>query len=222
MRLAGALVVGLVAILSAQSAAQTPATTAADLARQLQARYDAIRDFSADFVHTYRGGVLRRETVERGTLLVKKPGKMRWEYTAPERKLFVSNGARTYWYLPEDKQVTISAAPPDSTAATPALFLAGRGSLTRDFDAEFADTPSDQPAGGRALKLTPRTPQDEYAWLVLTVDARSLALRGLLAADAEGGTSSFAFTNLKENLGTPDHRFEFDIPRGVDVVTSQR
>ena len=57
-----------------------------DLARALQARYQNVRDFTADFVQSYRGGVLRTETRERGTVMVKKPGRMRWIYTNPERK----------------------------------------------------------------------------------------------------------------------------------------
>jgi outer membrane lipoprotein-sorting protein len=57
---------------------------AADLAQSLQRKYDTIHDFSADFVHTYQGGVLRKQITERGRVLIKKPGKMRWEYTTPE------------------------------------------------------------------------------------------------------------------------------------------
>ena len=59
------------------------------LAKALQQRYQGVRDFSADIVHTYRGGVLRTQTTERGRVLVKKPGLMRWTYTAPEQKEFV-------------------------------------------------------------------------------------------------------------------------------------
>ena len=65
-----------------------------DLAKALQARYQNVRDFTADFVQTYRGGVLRTETRERGTVAVKKPGRMRWIYTSPERKEFVSDGQK--------------------------------------------------------------------------------------------------------------------------------
>ena len=56
------------------------------LAKALQARYQTVRDFTADFVQTYRGGVLRTETRERGTVAVKKPGRMRWIYTEPGAK----------------------------------------------------------------------------------------------------------------------------------------
>ena len=64
---------------------------------------------------------------------------MRWEYTAPEEKLFVSDGVKIYSYLPQDKQVIVSSVPPDDQASTPALFLAGKGSLTRDFTASIVD-----------------------------------------------------------------------------------
>src|SRR5437773_237321 len=69
-------------------------SSAQDLAQALQRKYDGIKDFSADFTHSYRGGVLRKEITERGRLLVKRPGRMRWQYTSPEEKLFVSDGAK--------------------------------------------------------------------------------------------------------------------------------
>ena len=106
-----------------------------DLARAVQRKYEGIRDFSADFVHRYKGGVLRKQLVEKGRLLVKKPGMMRWEYTTPEPKQFVSDGVKLYSYIPADKQVIVSAVPDEPEATTPALFLAGKGNLMRDFTA---------------------------------------------------------------------------------------
>ncbi len=193
--------------------------SAADLAKALQQKYDRVKDFSADFVHAYRGGVLNKTLTERGHLIVKKPGKMRWEYLAPERKLFVSDGVKFYSYLPDDKQVIMSAVPADDNAATPALFLAGKGNLTRDFVPSLADVPAGLPAGVRGLKLAPKTPQPDYDWLILAVDPSTLALKGLVTVDAQGGTSSFSFTNLKENVGLADNAFDFKVPRGVDLVT---
>ena len=87
----------------ANAADQTPS----DLAIALQKKYDTVKDFSADFLHTYRGGVLNKQLTERGKLIIKKPGRMHWEYTAPERKLFVSDGVKIYSYLPDDKQVIV-------------------------------------------------------------------------------------------------------------------
>jgi len=166
--------------------------------------------------------VLRKRITERGHLLVKKPGRMRWEYTTPERKLFVSDGAKMYSYLPQDKQVIISSLPADDQATTPTLFLTGKGNLTRDFTPSLVDLPAGMPAGTRALKLIPKTRQRDYDWLILVIDPGTLAIRGLVTVDAQGGQSTFAFDNLKENVGLADKEFAFKIPRGVDVVESPR
>src|SRR5579872_6566705 len=100
-----AVTAGALAIAAVALGAGREATSAADLARALQAKYDKVHDFSADFIHTYQGGVLKKQITERGHLLIKKPGKMRWEYSAPDEKLFVSDGVKIYSYLPQDKQV---------------------------------------------------------------------------------------------------------------------
>jgi outer membrane lipoprotein carrier protein len=194
--------------------------TAAEVAQALQKKIDGIRDFSTDFTHTYEGGVLRKQVIERGHLLVKKPGRMRWEYAAPEAKTFVSDGSKLYSYVPVDKQVVVSPVPAEDEATTPALFLAGKGSLTRDFTASLAELPPGMPAGNRALKLVPKSRQRDYDWLMLVVDPSTLAIRGLVTVDDQGGKSSFLFTNLKENVGLSDKDFAFKIPRGVDVVST--
>jgi len=194
-------------------------TTADELVQALQKRYDSIKDFSADFEHRYQGGVLRKGISERGHVLIKKPGRMRWDYSAPEKKLFVADGVRIYSYIPQDKQVVVSPQPRDAETTTPALFLAGKGNLTRDFTPSLVDNPAGTPSGSRSLKLVPKTRQPDYDWLVFTVDSATLAIRGLLTMDAQGGESAFVFTNLKENTGLADKEFAFNIPRGVDVVT---
>lgn len=191
------------------------ADTAGELARALQQRYRGIRDFSADFVHTYRGGVLRTQTTERGTVLIKKPGLMRWVYTSPEKKEFVSDGRKVYSYIPADRQVMVTTVPLEDQATTPALFLAGKGDITRDFTATYAEAP----AGSSALKLTPRRPEAEYEYLTVTLSPQTLQIRALTTRDRQGGDSTLTFSNLKENQGLSDKQFAFRIPRGVDVIT---
>jgi outer membrane lipoprotein carrier protein len=205
--------IALAATLAAQT---TPSQPAEAVARTLQARYQGIRDFSADFVQTYRGGVLKTQTKERGTVAVKKPGKMRWVYTSPERKELLSDGAKIYWYVPADKQVVVNDMPSGDQAATPALFLSGKGDIVRDFTASYADKGE---AGTIALKLVPRRPEPEYEHLVVTLDAASLQIRSLTTRDRQGGESTLTFTNMKENRGPSDKEFVFRVPRGVNVVT---
>jgi outer membrane lipoprotein carrier protein len=188
---------------------------AGETARALQQKYDRVKDFTADFTQMYEGGVLKKKSTERGTVQIKKPGKMRWEYTAPDRKEFVSDGRKVYAYIPADKQVIVSPVPSDDQATTAVLFLAGKGNLTRDFTVSYADG---GPADALTLRLDPRQKQRDYDWLLLVVDQKTLQIRGLTAADQQGGRSTFTFTNYRENTGVADKVFEFKIPRGTDVI----
>jgi len=211
----------LISIVTAVAALTAADPTASELAAALQKKYDTVRDFSTDFVHTYRGGVLRKQLSERGHLLIKKPGRMRWDYTSPETKQFVSDGLKIYSYVPADKQVIVTTVDPKDEAATAPLFLAGKGNITRDFTPAVVDLPSELPPGSRGLKLVPKTREADYDWLILALEPSTLALRGLVTSDAQGGTSTFVFSNMKENVGTPDSAFVFKMPRGVDVITDK-
>ena len=214
------LVAGLlVATLSSPTLAQPARPEAETVARSLQSRYDGVRDFSADFTHTYRGGVLRTHVTERGTMAVKRPGMMRWRYTSPEEKTFVSDGVKMYAYIPGDRQVIVSTLPPAEEAPTPALFLAGQGNLSRDFDASWAD---DQRAGVYTLRLVPHRESTDYASLVVTLSPATLQIQEFSSVDRQGGRSTFSFSNLKENQGLPDKQFAFSMPQGVDILTDDQ
>ncbi|MCC7242063.1 MAG: outer membrane lipoprotein chaperone LolA [Acidobacteria bacterium] len=216
MRSLPLVLAGLVAL---PAVAPAQLSDAAALATRVQARYAIIKDFEGRFVQTYEGGILRTRTTESGTLTVKQPGRFRFVYTKPERKEFVSDGVRIYSYLVADKQVIVSPAPGPGEGTTPALFLAGRADIGSDFTASFAPLPG-AADGLVTLKLVPRSPDPDYEWFGIGVDANSLQIRHLVAVDRNGGRSSFAFSNLKENRGVPDNTFRFLIPRGVDVVTN--
>jgi outer membrane lipoprotein carrier protein len=215
--LISAIAATLMAVPSAASKQPERAQTAQEVAAALQAKYDQIRDFTADFTQQYESSVLRRKLTERGKVQVKKPGKMRWDYTAPEKKLFVSDGSRIYLWVPADNQVTASDVPKQDEATTAVLFLVGKGNLTRDFKVSFSPG---APAGTHALRLEPRLPERDYDWLQIVIDQKTLQIRSLTAADRQGGQSTFELSNLKENVGIPDKVFTFKIPAGADVRDS--
>jgi outer membrane lipoprotein carrier protein len=190
--------------------------SAQQVASALQAKYDTIHDFTADFTQEYESGVLRGKTrTERGTLQVKKPGRMRWDYTNPEKKVFVSDGSQIYLWVPADNQVTRSTVPKQDEATTAVLFLVGKGNITRDFTVSFAPN---APAGTYALRLDPKLPERDYDWLRVVVDAKTFQIRELTAADRQGGLSTLKFSNFKENKGISDSKFVFKIPKGADVI----
>ena len=191
---------------------------AGDVAAALQRKYDAIKDFSAAFTQTYEGGVLRRKaSSESGTVYVKKPGRMRWDYTSPEKKLFVSDGRTMYLYFPADRQVMKNPVPDQDQATSAVLFLMGKGDIVRDFNVRWAGGGTDRIY---RLRLDPKTRQSEYDWLEVAADRETLQIVGLTAADAQGGRSSFTFSNFKENVGLADKMFQFSIPRGTEVISS--
>lgn len=196
---------------------QTPERSPEQLQRALQRRYELVRDFSADFTQTYEGGMLRTNLVERGTMLIKKPGRMRWNYEEPEPKLFLSDGERIYFYLPQDRQVTIGRLPDESESTTVALFLAGVGDIVDDFTAAY-DTVQDPPPDSYVLRLMPIRPQRDFEFLTVVLDARTLAIRRLISYDLQGGRMTFFFSNLQENLDLSDTSFDFEIPDGTDVI----
>jgi len=189
------------------------------LAAKVQQRYNGIKDIQGDFVQTYEGGVLRTKTSERGTVAIKRPGKMRFTYLKPEKKEFVSDGNRLYSHLVADKQVIVSPAPGPDQGDIPAMFLAGQSDLARDYTPSFTPLPG-AATGLVTLKLVPRKKSEEYESIGIGVDPKTLQIQFLTAVDIQGGRSSFSFSNLKENRGLTDKQFEFRIPRGVDVVTN--
>ena len=189
------------------------------LAAKVQQRYNGIKDIQGDFVQSYEGGVLRTKTTERGTVAIKRPGRMRFSYTKPEKKEFVSDGTRLYAHMVADKQVIVSPAPGPDQGDIPAMFLAGQSDLSRDYTPSFTALPGAAP-GLVTLKLIPKKPSAEYESIGIGVDPNTLQIQFLTAVDTQGGRSSFSFTNLKENRGLSDKDFEFRIPRGVEVVTN--
>src|SRR3990172_3850577 len=188
--------------------AQSARPPALNVARAVHAPHDTTRDFPAEFTHTYVGGILRKRITEQGRLQVKKPGRMRWEYTQPEPKTFVSDGSQMYSYVPAPRQAYggPGPAPAQGPTARPRVCAARHAGE----------------AGGRAgtvaLRLDPKLPERDYDWLELVVDQRTFQIRALVAADDQGGTSTFQFRDLQENVGLSDKTFEFRIPRGVDVI----
>jgi len=187
--------------------------TAADLAKRLQARYDTIRDFSGEFTQTYQGTLVRKGTTESGRLLVKKPSRVRFTYSAPEKKEFVSDGVRFYSYYPKNRQGSQAPLPKADEGSTALLFLAGHGNLTRDFTSSMAAT---QPEGEWHLRLVPKTPQADFDTLTLIVDRATLILRGFVTVNDQG-TNTIRFKNLKENTGIKDDAFYFQFPPGTEI-----
>ena len=181
----------------------------------LQRRYRSVDCLRAEFRQTYRAPGI--EQIESGTMTIKKPGLMRWEYREPEVKLFVADGRETWLYTPADRQVLVRRFSAADLQSTPLQFLLGHGDIQRSFQVAWeSEAPS--AGGGLRLKFTPRSAEADYAYAVVECDARSFDVRGIVIHERTGNTSEFAFTGLRTNVKVDNGQFQFKVPKGVETV----
>lgn len=181
----------------------------------LQSKYNKISTLSADFtqVHTSRD---QRERRESGSLLLKKPGRMKWNYTTPEEKQFISDGKWLYEYVAAEKAVTRSPIKETGDLRAPFAFLLGQGNLRREFRRiEFANE-SPVKASNKVLRLIPRHLQD-FDELRVELDPNTFQIARLSIIEPDSDRSDFIFSNIKENIPAPSAEFTFKAPPGVEV-----
>ena len=188
-----------------------PRPDAETLLSSFDARSRTVRDFTAKFTQTYRSGALGRALVETGTVKVKRPSRMLFEYVTPDRKLFIADGETYYFYVPRDKQVMVQNQRGDRRATARIL---AEGRLLEHFKCVGEETD----ALGRKLILTPLEKDADVTRISVVLDAQ-LRLRALEIQDAEGSTSRMVFDGFKENVGLKDSEFRFEVPKGVEVIS---
>lgn len=193
-----------------------------DLVERIERHYDTVSDFEAGFTQRYERRLLRRTVSESGKVSVKKPGRMRWEYRSPEEKVFVTDGAKTYFYLPAENQVMVSHQPQGAMGmeeGSPFELLAGRGRLRDSFTPSLSDEPAAR--GGITLRLEPRKPREEFEGVELEVEPSDGRVLRVVLIDAARNRTEFLFDDVRENVGLPESLFRFAIPSGVEVVVQQ-
>ncbi len=188
------------------------------LVEDLQKKYSSVQSFSARFEHRYSGGLIAISITEQGTVSIRKPGKMRWNYETADGKVYVSDGRTLYSHFPADRQVIVTPISGESQTSTAGLFLTDDGNLLEDFTASYEAQPETEQSWN--IRLTPHSGDTDYEWIILTVDRLSLSITGLSTGDLQGGQSTYVFTDLKENPDFPDSLFQFEIPENTDVISN--
>ena len=205
----------LVLLLLWSVAFASPATELDQLLAGLQAKYLRLTTLTAEFTQIYHapGERTRRES---GNLQLKKPGKMRWDYTTPEAKLYVSDGKTIYEYIPAERTATRTSAKAMDDWRAPFMFLLGRGDLRRDFARiEFANE-APLRAGNRVLRLLPKRSLD-LREVLIEVDPKTLGLARLSLLKQGHARIDFLLNNVQENAVIADAAFVFKPPVGVQV-----
>jgi outer membrane lipoprotein carrier protein len=190
--------------------------TAAEVLDKVQRFYDRTTDLTADFIQTYTRVALSKTQESRGTVIIKKPGMMRWEYTKPTSKLFVADGKQLFVYEPEEEQVLIEPNFNASQLSSSVSFLFGKGKLKDSFVAKLGD-PKGAPPNSLVLELTPKS-DASFSKLILIADGTSGEVRESVIHETSGNTNAFKFLNTKTNTNPKPENFTFTPPPGVQVV----
>ncbi len=205
------------------------ALDAEDVASLVQSFYDQTTTIEADFHQTQFTKLYGRTERARGHVAFKKPGKMRWDYAAPNGQVFVSDGQRLSIYQPPDEgeQGGQLIERPLSEDQLPQAFsfLTGTGRLDRDFHLRLLDARRQGFPDGYVLELRPRVPSPNYEKVLFFVQVveqggrRAGIIKRVLIIDAAGNRNRFDFQGLRFNSDVPDRRFRFSPPRGARRVS---
>jgi outer membrane lipoprotein carrier protein len=185
---------------------------------KVQHYYDQTKDYSAEFAQSYTRTALSKTSESSGTVTIKKPGMMRWEYKEPASKIFVTDGAKLYVYEKEEEQVIVDSHFKTADLSTSISFLWGEGKLADSFTASIGVAEKyEAPKGTVALELLPKK-DATYSKLVLILDPKTNQVVQSILYETSGNTNRFKFKNAKINSGVKPDLFKFTPPPGVEII----
>jgi len=192
------------------SAQQVP--SAHDLAQKVDRHYNTLRSLKADFTESYEGLGMRR--TESGTLLLLKPGRMKWDYTSPAGKLFILDGKYAWFYTQGDPHVQRIPAKQLDDLRSPLRFLLGHTELEKELN-HLVLAPA--PNGRFTLTGQPKGQEKRIPRLTLTTISDG-TITGIEIEEIDGALTRFTFTAEEPNVPLPPGAFHFTPPAGIPVV----
>lgn len=187
--------------------------------QRLQERYDGTTSMSADFVQITASKMSRREKEGRGSMVLLKPGRMRWDYNMPDTQVIVCDGQRISMYFAQENQMLVSPAKQYLESDVTYSFFAGSGNLLRDFTIEApAEEDLQVNKNDIVLRVTPKKDHPQIEYILLWTDAAFLIKR-LMIVDTFGSTTDMVFSNLKINPEISESLFSFTPPEGTEIIT---
>jgi outer membrane lipoprotein carrier protein len=218
----------LLALMATLGAAPAPAAAPPPAARdvrqvvqRLQQKYEAASDYRAKFTQKFTYAATGRERVSTGEVLVKKPGRMRWNYAGPEPQMYLASEGNLWVYEPEAKQAYRQDLK-ESQLPAAVSFLMGKGKLSDEFDISLAkELPYGDPQDHR-LALKPKQPQSTYKAIYLVVDPKTFLVRQSVLVNTQGDVNAITFSEVKINSKLADSNFKWTAPAGIRVIEAAK
>ncbi|MDJ0782390.1 MAG: outer membrane lipoprotein carrier protein LolA [Desulfosarcinaceae bacterium] len=192
----------------------TPALTVAEILDGIERAYSG-EGFSAAFDQEATIKAMQITDTAQGQLFVRRPGKMRWEYTAPEPQIIITDGASLWVYRPLDKQVMTGTAPAFFGDGRGAGFLADIRQVRQGFTVTQEPT---EMAGEYRLRLIPRETTPDVTAVHLSISADTFIITDVLTVNAYGDETWIQLKDYRFNQRFENEVFAFDIPPGTDVL----
>lgn len=186
------------------------------LASKVDQHYDHIHTLEAQFTETYKGAGISR--AESGTLLLKRPGRMRWDYDAPRPKLFLTDGSAAWFYVPGERQARRTPVKQIEDLRSPLRCLLGKTKLEKELDGlSVAFDVKPLNPGDVLLRGVPKGMRERIEQTLVEVTPDGLISR-IVVEELDGSVTEFRFLQQRENVEIPDQQFRFVPPPGVEVV----
>lgn len=181
-------------------------------ARRVEEALNGVKGLIATFTQTVESPGLPRPQIEKGTVYLQRPGRMRFQYDVPKGKLAIADGRKTYLYLPEERQVLVAPLDPRAPASGVSILMQ-RIDLVASFTIGWGPGPE---RGPRPLMLSPRAPQPEYEYLLLTTGPDRL-VKSLTIVEPLGSRVTYRLERVRQVDSLEDDLFEFRPPAGIEV-----
>ncbi len=185
-----------------------------ELAQLVDRHYNRLHSLKAEFTESYAGMGMQR--YEGGMLLLEKPGRMRWDYSSPQGKVFLLDGKYAWFYKQGDPQVQRIEAKKLDDLRSPLRYLLGHAQLEREMD-HLALAPAAH--GEYTLTGQPKSQQNQVSRVELTV-TRDGEITRIEIEETDGAVTRFTFADEQPNAPIAASEFHFTPPAGVPVVDS--
>lgn len=197
-----------------QAVAQAPEVH--KIADQVDKHYNSMESLQTNFTEVYRGGGMTRN--ESGVMYLKKPGRMRWDYESPAKKVFLTDGKTAWFYVPGERQARRTSVKKLDDFRSPLRYLLGHTKLEKEFNGlSVMTSDKDATAGSVVLSGVPKGMEDRVQETRLEIAPDGSIVR-ISIEELDGSFTEFRFQQPHENVQVADAKFKFAPPPGVEVM----
>ena len=189
------------------------------IAQKIQDTYATTKTLHADFQQITSSKMSGRDRLGSGTMVLAKPGLMRWDYREPNQQVFVCDGQRISMYFAKERQMMVTPAKDYLESDVTYSFFTGTGDIQRDF--VVAGTEEEDIGETKAayqLKLTPKKSHAQIDFVELWVDRDTFLLNRLKVTDKFGTVTDLVFSKVTTNQEAPVSLFRFTPPEGTEII----